>query len=95
MTPARIAQFPVPIDKEILTSIHEQLEQASSIEEQALGRLPMVEKRKPAKVAERLSLYPLSPEEAMSAFLEVDPEKVKAKEKESKKAKKADEDPDR
>jgi hypothetical protein len=36
------------------------------------------------KYAKPLSLYPLKPEEALKAFMEVDPEKIKKREKKKK-----------
>lgn len=38
-------------------------------------------RRKSRKVREDLSLHPLSPEEALDGFLQVDPEKVKEAER--------------
>jgi hypothetical protein len=37
------------------------------------------------KYAKPLSLYPLKPEEALKAFMEVDPEKIKKREKKKEK----------
>ena len=42
------------------------------------------QKKKPKKKYEKpISLYPLKPEEALKAFMEVDPNKVKKKDKKS------------
>ncbi len=42
------------------------------------------DKKPKKKYAKPLSLYPLKPEEALKAFMEVDPEKIKKKERKKK-----------
>ncbi len=45
----------------------------------------MPKKKRPSKYNKPLSLYPLKPDQAIKAFLQVDPEKVERKLKELKK----------
>jgi hypothetical protein len=44
-------------------------------------------KKQKRKYEKPISLYPLKPEEALSAFMKVDPKKIKAKRRKSKKSK--------
>lgn len=46
----------------------------------------MMKKRLKRKYAKPISLYPLKPEEALSAFLKVDPKKIMLKERKARSA---------
>ena len=48
-------------------------------------RVKPIEKKMERKYAKSISLYPLKPEEALSAFMKVDPKKVIKGEQKSKK----------
>lgn len=47
-------------------------------------KVDSVEKKSKRKYAKPVSLYPLKPEEALSAFMKVNPKKVIAREQKSK-----------
>jgi len=44
-----------------------------------IRKIQTAEKKQQRKYAKRISLYPLKPEEAISALMKVDPKKVKRK----------------
>ncbi len=47
-------------------------------------KIQTAEKKRQRKYAKRISLYPLKPEEALSAFMNVNPKKIIAREKRAK-----------
>ena len=48
-------------------------------------KIQTVKKKRQRKYAKRISLYPLKPEEALSAFMKVNPEKIMGAEHKTKK----------
>ena len=42
-----------------------------------IRKIQTAEKKRQRKYAKRISLYPLKPEEALSAFMKVSPQKIK------------------